>query len=122
MNEQQIQQLATAVALAVASVVMVEPVSVVEPVCKPKARKVGKPKAGQVAKKVSKAKGRSKSENQTLTRQINGQLANATKASDMGDDVGALVALQQAMKVTPSGWVSTVRQIERKYVALGLAA
>jgi len=56
MNEQQIQQLATAVALAVASVVMVEPVSVVEPVCKPKARKVGKPKAGQVAKKVSKAK------------------------------------------------------------------
>ena len=96
--------------------VPVEPVS--EPkVCSPKAKKAAKVVADRVVSK-TQSKAERKEKNQHLTRQINGQLANATKAHKAGDTEGVEKALKDAMALCPSHWASVASQIERKAEAL----
>ena len=59
--------------------------------------------------------------NQRLNSQINGQLANATKAVTSGDSVGAANYLTAAMELVPSHWDSTLKRVIAKAQSLGFA-
>ena len=55
-----------------------------------------------------------KAANQKLNRQINAQLANATKAAKAGDGAGVVKALVKADALCPTHWDSTDKRIKAK--------
>ncbi len=98
--------------------VLVQEVPVSEPkVRSPKAKKAAKVVADRVVSK-TQSKAERKAKNQHLRRQINGQLANATKAHKAGNTEGVEKALKDAMALCPAHWASVASQIQRKAEAL----
>jgi len=82
-----------------------------------------KPSAWKLEKAAKSAK------NKSINASINARLANATKASDIGDVTQVLASLREAMELVPThldkqgnlAWKGTVERIVAKAQSLGLA-
>jgi len=98
------------------------PSNVVEPSA-PVVAKTSKPSAWKLEKAAKSAK------NKAVNASINARLANATKASDIGDVDKVLASLREAMELVPThldkqgnlAWQGTVDRIVSKAQSLGLA-
>jgi len=101
-----VKAIVSAADLGLEATVVADEVPVVEP--SPEAQ--AKAKVGERAKR--------KAANQKLNRQINAQLANATKAFKAGDAEKCVAALKKAQAMTPEKWVSVHAQIQRKAESL----
>lgn len=113
MTKSQISQISAIVEAVVAALEQQD-----APKPKPKAPKVSKPKAVRpVVKMTPKVSKRSKAENKTLYRMVQGKIGAATKASTK---VKARGFLKEAMSLTPEGWTAVQNQIVRKHAALAL--
>ena len=112
MTNTQITELATAVAIAVATALSTE-APVQEAPTTPITPKA--PKAPKAPKK-AKTPRRTPAENSLLVKRINGRIANATKAVRHNDATyeDMITILRTATAITPAGWVSTHNQIARK--------
>ena len=95
---------------------------VVEPSA-PVVATTSKPSAWKLEKAAKSAK------NKAVNASINARLANATKASDIGDVDQVLASLREAMELVPThldkqgnlAWQGTVNRIVAKAQSLGLA-
>ena len=95
---------------------------VVEPSA-PAVATTSKPSAWKLEKAAKSAK------NKSINASINARLANATKASDIGDVTQTLASLREAMELVPThldkqgnlAWKGTVERIVAKAQSLGLA-
>lgn len=95
---------------------------VVEPSA-PVVATTSKPSAWKLEKAAKSAK------NKSINASINARLANATKASDIGDVTQTLASLREAMELVPThldkqgnlAWKGTVERIVAKAQSLGLA-
>jgi len=96
---------------------------VVEPSAPAVATATAKPSAWKLEKAAKSAK------NKAVNASINARLANATKASDIGDVDKTLASLREAMELVPThldkhgnlAWQGTVDRIVKKAESLGLA-
>ena len=96
---------------------------VVEPSAPVVATATAKPSAWKLEKAAKSAK------NKAVNASINARLANATKASDIGDVDKVLASLREAMELVPThldkhgnlAWQGTVDRIVKKAESLGLA-
>ena len=115
LTQDQITQIGTAIALAVAGALST-PEAAPVPAKAPKA-----PKATKAPAK-AKAPKRTKAENSAIVKRVNGRIANATKAVryDEATYEDMIAILATATAATPAGWVSTHNQIARKADKLAL--
>lgn len=89
----------------------------------PVVAKTSKPSAWKLEKAAKSAK------NKAVNASINARLANATKASDIGDVDQTIASLREAMQLVPThldkqgnlAWKGTVERIVKKAQSLGLA-
>ena len=96
---------------------------VVEPSAPVVETATAKPSAWKLEKAAKSAK------NKSINASINDRLANATKASDIGDVTQTLASLREAMELVPThldkqgnlAWKGTVERIVAKAQSLGLA-
>ena len=88
----------------------------------PVVAKTSEPSARKLEKAAKSAK------NKSINASINARLANATKASDIGDVTKTLASLREAMELVPThldkqgnlAWKGTVERIVAKAQSLGL--